>query len=111
MSAENIIPLNEMVFIRVEEVDEMHAGLLWKPEDALEREQLAHDIGTLVSAGEMAFCDWVGRKPEIGEMVVFDRYKGRLFRFRNADRSQTRYRLISSANVCAIIEGILEEDK
>jgi len=100
---ESLIPVDCKVWIRVDEADEMF-GTLHKPEDSVEREQLAQDMGVLLAKGGMAFHDWVGRKPNVGDRVVFDKYKGRLFRFREEDRKQSQYRLVDYMDIGAIIE-------
>lgn len=107
--AVRVVPLADMVYIKVTKVAERIGGsILVKPDETRDREQMAHDIGIMVRKGDMAFGDWVGRKPDIGETVVFDRYKGRLFEFRNEDdsgsRSITQYRLCGDSDVRGIVE-------
>ena len=106
---ESVQPVECKIWVKVDTVDES-VGTIIKPEDTQEREQLAQDMGILVAAGGMAFSDWTGRIPEVGERIVFDKYQGRLFRFRNEDRSQTQYRLVNDVAVSAIIDPQEEDD-
>lgn len=99
-----IKPVEYKVLIKVNEVEDKSSGGIFLPENALEREQLAHDRGTLVDASEMAFSDWKGRKPKPGDKVIFSKYAGTMIQFQATERQRDKYRLCTDKDIGAIIE-------
>jgi len=104
MNPTGIKPVEYKVLIRVDEVEDRSSGGIYLPESSLEREQMAHDRGVLSDKSEMAFSDWKGRKPEVGEKVIFNKYAGSIIQFRPDDRTLQRYRLCNDKDICAILE-------
>ena len=105
MNPTGIKPVEYKVLIKVDEINDKSEGGIWIPESRLEREQMAHDRGTLVDVSEMAFEDWPGRRPQVGEKVIFSKYAGSIIMFENKDRMRERYRLCNDKDICAILEG------
>lgn len=104
LRAKQFVPVEYKVWILVDEVSEKE-GSLWLPETTIDRQQEQRDTGTLIKASEMAFSDWNGRKPEIGEKVVFSKYAGSIFRFPKVEGiGVDRYRLCNDKDICAVIE-------
>jgi len=104
MNPTGIKPIEYKVLIRVDELLDRSSGGIFIPETAMEREQYAHDRGVLVDASEMAFGDWTGRKPEIGNKVIFSKYAGSIIMYEGPDRKRQRYRLCNDKDICAVIE-------
>jgi chaperonin GroES len=104
MNKTGIKPVEFKVLIKVDEVNDRSAGGIFIPEHALEREQMAHDRGQLVDISEMAFSDWTGRKPEIGNKVIFNKYAGSIIFHETEDRVRQRYRLVNDKDIVAILE-------
>lgn len=93
------IPLRYVAQIKPDKVDEMSSGGLYLPESSRAREQISIDRGTLVSHGEGFWDNQPGRKPKVGESVLFDRYAGSLIKIDGQD-----YRLCNDDKVIAILE-------
>lgn len=70
-----IVPIEYKVLVRLDPVEEKQ-GLIYKPETTKDREQHAQVSGTLVDTGGMAFEDWQGRIPRIGEKILVAKYAG-----------------------------------
>lgn len=104
MNPTGIKPIEYKVLIKVDEVANQSAGGIYIPEHALEREQMAHDRGMLADASEMAFSDWKGRRPNIGDKVIFNKYAGSVIQYREEGKQMTRYRLCNDKDICAILE-------
>jgi len=104
MNPTGIKPIEYKVLIKVDEVANQSAGGIYIPEHALEREQMAHDRGTLADASEMAFSDWKGRRPNIGDKVIFNKYAGSVIQYREEGKQMARYRLCNDKDICAILE-------
>lgn len=104
MNKTGIKPVEYKVLIRVDELKDQSAGGIFIPEQHLEREQIAHDRGTLVDASEMAFTDWVGKKPEVGQKVIFSKYAGSVIMHEDENRQRHRYRLCNDKDIVAILE-------
>ena len=98
-----IVPVEYKVYIEVDEISDKSEGGLYLPEQTREREQYAHDKGTLIAVGGMAFSDWKGRKPEVGDKVIFNKYAGSMIQVRE-DRQLMKFRLCNDKDICAIME-------
>jgi len=107
MNPTGIKPVEYKILIQVDEIGDQSAGGLWLAQSMVERDQMAHDRGTLVDASEMAFSDWKGRRPNIGEKIIFNKYAGSVINFRSDDpddRTVQRFRLCNDKDGCAILE-------
>ena len=93
------IPLRYVAMIKPQRVEGMSEGGLFLPESVRQREQVAIDRGTLVAHGQGFWEGQQGRKPEIGESVLFDRYAGSLIKIDGQD-----YRLCNDDKIIAILE-------
>jgi len=103
MNITGIKPVEYKILISVDEVEGKTSGGIFIPEHALEREQMGHDRGTLIDVGSMAFSDWSGDTPKVGDKVIFQKYAGTIVQFRN-ERVLTKYRLCNDKDICAIIK-------
>ena len=99
---ENIKPVEFKVLIKVNTVSGQTSGGMYLPDSVREREQMAHDRGTLVSASLMAFSDWTCDKPEVGDEVIFNKYAGSLLQF-DTEKGREPYRLCNDKDIAAII--------
>jgi len=104
MNETGIVPVEYKVLIKIDEIDDKSSGGILLPENTREREQMAHDRGTLIEASDMAFSDWKGLKPEAGDKVIFNKYAGTVIQFRREDRTMSRFRLCNDKDVCAVIK-------
>ncbi|MCP3681606.1 MAG: co-chaperone GroES [bacterium] len=107
MNKTGIRPVEYKVLIKVDEIEDRSVGGILLPETSLEREQYAHDRGVVVDCGGLAFSDWKGRLPLVGDKVVFNKYAGSIIQHRPTERKLDRYRLCNDKDICAILE---EED-
>ena len=103
MNPTGIKPVELKVLILVDEVKDRSSGGIYLSDQTREREQYAHDRGIIVDMSEMAFYDWKGLKPKLGDKVLFDKYAGTMIQFRK-DKEMQRYRLCNDKNIAAIIE-------
>jgi co-chaperonin GroES (HSP10) len=104
MNPTKIRPVEFKVLIRVDELKDKSSGGIFLPEVHLEREQIAHDRGELVDLSDMAFSDWTGRKPEVGQKVIFNKYAGSMIHYQADGGPRERYRLCNDKDICAILE-------
>ena len=104
MNETGITPVNFCVLVRVDEVDVMTTGGLFIPEVMLEREQMAHDRGTLIDKSDNAFNDWNGKHPEIGDKIIFKKFAGTIIQHRNDRKVIGKYRLCNDNEIFAIFK-------
>jgi len=103
MKIEALKPVEFGVLIQVDEVEDRSSGGLFLPETVLEREQLSHDRGTLISKSDMAFEDWNGTIPEVGEKVIFKKYAGTVIQHKEDRVIVGKYRLCKDKDIVAVI--------
>ncbi len=74
-------PTGYNVLVAVDTLEEVTAGGIILPGQHKEREDAASEKGRLVAASPMAFKggDWTGDVPEVGDVVLYQRYAGTLF--------------------------------
>jgi len=99
-----IHPVEYKVLIKPDTWDEKTEGGLYFPDDARERLQYAQDRGVLIDTGGLAFSDWKGRTPTIGDKVIFNKYAGTLIQVRKGNNNSGDYRLCNDKDICAIWE-------
>lgn len=99
-----IKPVEFRVLISVDEVEGQTSGGLWLTDETREREQMGHDRGTLIDKGDMAFSDWNGEKPTIGDKIIFKKFAGTIINYRDESRVLGKYRLCNDKDICAIIK-------
>lgn len=93
------IPLRYVAMIKPEKVESTTRGGLYLPDSARDRQQVAVDRGELVAHGDGFWMGQEGRKPKVGENVLFDRYAGSLIKIDGED-----FRLVNDDKVIAILE-------
>jgi len=73
-----LVPLRYSVIVLPDKVEEMagESSVIVRPEQNIEVEQRAQVRGTLVAIAGMAFDDWKGQKPEVGDRIYFSKYAG-----------------------------------
>lgn len=103
MNKTGIEPVQFSVLINVEEIDEMSSGGLWLAPEAHEREQMGHDRGILIDKSDMAFSDWNGQKPQVGDKVIFKKFAGTVIQHRDEKKIIGKYRLCNDKDIFAII--------
>ena len=99
-----IVPVEFKVLVKVEVVDDKTSGGLWIPDHALDRQQMAHDRGTLAAVSDMAFGDWKGTIPQPGDAVIFNKYAGSVINYQEKGKQREQYRLCNDKDICAIIK-------
>lgn len=105
MNPTGIEPVEFKVLIEVDEIDDKSAGGLYLPQSTMEREQLGCDSGTLIAVSKMAFFDWSGTVPKVGDRVIFEKYAGTLVHYRNVEQKFVgKYRLCKCEQIYAVIK-------
>lgn len=94
-----ITPVEYKVLIKVDEVEEVTEGGLYIPQQAMEKEQISQERGTLLKVGGNAFEEWTGPKPQPGDRVLFEKYGGKLIEGRQ------ELRICNDKDITAILEG------
>jgi len=104
MNKTGIEPVQFSVLIEVDEIEDKSAGGIFLPQHSIDREQMGHDRGKLIAKSDMAFEDWSGTTPQVGDKVIFKKYAGTVIQQRGQDRSVVgKYRLCNDKDICAII--------
>lgn len=103
MKIESLKPVEFGVLIQVEEIEDRSSGGLFLPETTIEREQMAHDRGTLIAKSDMAFEDWQGTVPKIGDKVIFKKYAGTVIQHKEERVVVGKYRLCKDKDIVAVI--------
>ncbi len=98
-----IKPVEFKILIKVNLLDDQTSGGLWIPNNALDREQIAHDRGMLIAVSDMAFSDWKGLRPKVGDKVIFNKYAGSVIHFQQKGKDREQFRLCNDKDICAII--------
>jgi chaperonin GroES len=98
-------PLDDKVIVLVDEHVEQTSGGVYVPEHIRQRQTMAAETGTLIALGPGAFVydddvrrTWIGRRPEPGDRVVFERYAGTLL----DGEDGRQYRLMSQQSIGAV---------
>ncbi len=103
MNPTGIKPVEFKVLIKVNSLEDKTGGGLWIPNTTLDREQMAHDKGVLVAVSDMAFSDWKGMIPKVGDKVIFNKYAGSVINFQKDKGQREQFRLCNDKDICAII--------
>ena len=93
------IPLRYVALIKPDQVNSVTSGGIWIPQHTRERDQVAIDRGELIAHGDGFWMGQEGRKPQVGETVLFDRYAGVLIKIDDQE-----YRLCNDEKIIAILE-------
>jgi len=111
MNKTGIKPIEYKVLIKPDKFEEKSGGGIYFPDDARDRLQHAQDRGTIIDCSDMAFSDWKGRKPKIGEKVIFNKYSGSLINIREKSDIGGDYRICNDKDIVAIWEEYDGRDK
>lgn len=76
MSKFDWVPMNNVIVVETEKVEERSKGGIILTDSLKEREQYGKDSGVLIAMGETAF-QGMATKPKIGDEVMFDKYDGK----------------------------------
>lgn len=107
MNKTGIEPVEYKILIKVEEVEDKSSGGIYLPDNTRDREQTAHDRGTLIAISEMSFDGWTGTIPKVGDKVIFKKYAGTVIQHReDKNRVVGQYRLCHDKDICAIIREV-----
>jgi len=98
-----IKPVRCVALIKPDKVDDKSAGGLYLPESTRDRMQYAVDRGVIIDVGEGFYEGLHGPVPQIGDTVLFDKYKGTLVDIREGNEVQ-KFRLLNDNEIIAILE-------
>lgn len=101
-----IVPVEYKVLVKLDPVKEKERVIVIPDnirDRELARDQSAQTTGTLESVGGMAFSDWKGRSPHVGERVITARYSGLILL--DKEGKDTLLRLCNDKDIAAIIEA------
>lgn len=99
MNKSGIQPVEYKCLVLPEKVEEKTEGGILLTASLQEQDQLAETKGVLVAAGGMAFSDWAGEKPVVGQRVMIAKYAGLLCRGKDGEE----YRLVNDKDIAAIL--------
>lgn len=123
MHKTGIKPVEYKVLIKIDDVEETYGDMkIIIPHTSQEKEQHGQNRGILFATSPSAFSGqpFEGRIPQIGDRVIFSKYKGEVIEFtvfddpkENETERETKirergkkelYRLCNDKDVCAILE-------
>lgn len=100
-------PLADTVIVMCDVAPDKTAGNLFITPDTQLRQQMMAETGVIVAIGEGAFKwlsdrtrPWIGRVPEVGEHVAFERYAGR----EQTGLDGKQYRVMTDRSIAATID-------
>lgn len=99
----SIVPVEYKVVVLPDKVEEtIGEGVLHKPETSREKEQWGQEKGTLVAVSDMAFSDWKGTHPKVGDRVYYTKYAG--IQTEEKGPNGVKYRIFNDKELCAILK-------
>ena len=100
-----IKPVEFKVLIKVKDVGvTTETGRLLLPDSVRDKQQMANDRGLLVAVSDMAFSDWKGIIPQVGDNVIFNKYAGSVIHYQKDKTCREQFRLCNDKDICAIIK-------
>lgn len=96
-----ITPVEYKILVRLDVVEEKTVGGIIIPDGRNEINQMAQTYATLIAIGGMAFSDWKGTVPKVGDRILINKYTGQPPK---AGDIENLYRLGNDKDVVAIIE-------
>ena len=100
-------PLADTVIVMCDVAPDKTAGNLFITADTQLRQQMMAETGVIVAIGEGAFKwlsdrtrPWIGRVPEVGEHIAFERYAGR----EQTGLDGKQYRVMTDRVIAATID-------
>lgn len=104
------IPIGEYILVLIDEATDTSKGGIIITPDILEKRQMAAETGIIAEIGDGAFFwnsersrEFVGRKPKVGDHILFARYAGRIVN--GNDGKQYRIMMDKEVGGIAIDEG------
>lgn len=94
-----ITPVEFKVLVKPDEVKKKTDGGIIIPETSNQQRQAAECKGTVVALGGMAFKDFEGCKPKIGDRISMNKYAG----VQTTGKDDQEYRIINDKEVNAVI--------
>lgn len=100
----DLIPVEYKVVILPDKVSEKlgKEEIIISPETVQDMDQRAQVRGTVIAVSEMAFNDWVGYKPKVGDRVYYGKYAGIITD--EEDDNEVQYRIINDKDIACIIK-------
>lgn len=106
--SEKYKPIEYKVLLMADVVSETtESGLLFKPDIARDRQQIAQDRGRIMSFGGKAFNDFGEPKPRIGDKVLMNKHAGYRFSHREKEegkRMDYDLRVVNDKDINMILE-------
>lgn len=99
-----IHPKGFALLVKPLEIEEKTQGGIVIAQSTLDKEQAAQAQGVLIDKGSFAWNDEPEPRANMGEMVVFSRYKGEVLTGNDGDS----YRIINDKDVIAVIDNPLD---
>ena len=92
-----ITPRGNKVLIRPEQLPEKTSGGIVIPDEALDRQQMAHMYATVIGIGPWCWKDEPEPRCEVGDRVIYAKYSGEPF----TGNDGITYRLINAREIVA----------
>ena len=98
-----IYPVDLRVVVKPETLDEITKGGIVIPQQAREKQDMAHIKATLIAVGSQAFNEIKSRdhRPQVGSIVSIAKYAGYLIKGKDG----VEYRIINDEDVVAVLDG------
>ena len=107
---QGIVPLEFKAAILIDEVQDQSAGGLYIPENVLSKMEHQADSGELVAFNEGFWLKKPDPKPEIGDRVIFNSYKGLLIPIK-VGKTTRKLRLVNDEDIIAIDRSKKDDGK
>ena len=91
-------PVEYKVLVLPDVVEEKTAGGIYLAQSIQEKEQMRAVKGTIIAVGGMAFTDWTGIIPDVGDRIIFAVNSGMIYK-----HEEKTYRLINDKDVVMIL--------
>lgn len=91
-------PVEYKVLVLLDKVEQKTAGGIYKPDMTQDRELLNSMAGVIVAVGGMAFEDWRGTIPEVGDRIMFAKNAGYVWK-----EGEDDYRVILDKEIVMIV--------
>ena len=93
-------PLENRVVVLPDVIDEkLGSGILVKAEFTKTQDNRTQTEGVLIAVSGCAFADWEGKKPKVGDRILFAMYAGQYY-----SEGETQYRVMNDQEVVGILK-------
>lgn len=93
-------PLEYRVVVLPDEIDDtIGGGILVKAEHTKAQDKRMQTKGTVVAVSDVAFADWKGKAPGIGDRVLFAMYAGQFHM-----EGETEYRIMNDNEIIGLLK-------